>query len=180
MFTNDLIQGSRLPKLVVFDLDFTLWKPELYQLSGSPFRRDKTGRILDKRGTEILLFPGVDNIIRQIKSWGNDTKIGIASRTDEPEWAAEVLSLMEIDNVPLRNYFDFQEIYPGSKITHFHRLNTVSGIPFNKMIFFDDWDLNCNEVSRLGVVCIECPAGLNTSIFELGLQRWKVENSGDL
>ena len=40
-----------MPKLVVFDLDFTLWRPELYQLSsGSPFKPCSDGAVLTSRG----------------------------------------------------------------------------------------------------------------------------------
>jgi hypothetical protein len=40
-----------MPKLVVFDLDFTLWRPELYQLSsGSPFKACSDGAVVTSRG----------------------------------------------------------------------------------------------------------------------------------
>lgn len=42
-----------LPKVVAFDLDATLWMPEMYQLwGGSPFKRDPSGvHLLDRQGT---------------------------------------------------------------------------------------------------------------------------------
>lgn len=38
--------GGKLPKLVVFDLDATLWWPEMYMMD-APFRRSGD-RVLDK------------------------------------------------------------------------------------------------------------------------------------
>eukprot|EP00607_Mallomonas_marina_P000595 CAMPEP_0182428684 /NCGR_PEP_ID=MMETSP1167-20130531/23208_1 /TAXON_ID=2988 /ORGANISM="Mallomonas Sp, Strain CCMP3275" /LENGTH=175 /DNA_ID=CAMNT_0024611713 /DNA_START=62 /DNA_END=589 /DNA_ORIENTATION=+ len=162
----------RPPRLVVFDLDYTLWRPELYMMSGSPYRKDAQGRILDRRGTEISLFPGVEDILREVKSWGSSTQLGVASRTDEVKWAAEVLDLMTLDGVPLSNLFDYKEIYPTSKTRHFRKLQKDSGIPYSEMIFFDDWDLNCDEVSQLGVMCIHCPSGLNIRAWKNGMRQW--------
>ena len=43
-----------LPKVVAFDLDATLWYPEMYQLwgGGSPFRKNPDGTLTDKAGTK--------------------------------------------------------------------------------------------------------------------------------
>jgi hypothetical protein len=62
-------------QLVVFDLDFTIWKPEMYQLCGAPQLTDAPknlswaekkatatstpGKILtDEAGSQIQVFPG--------------------------------------------------------------------------------------------------------------------------
>lgn len=29
-------------------------------------------------------------------------------------------------------------------------------MPYEEMIFFDDWDQNCKDVGKLGVTCVEC------------------------
>ena len=58
-----------VPKLVVFDLDYTLWDPEMYLCDGPPFRCDKkTGKVYDSRGTQIRLFEGAIKSIRELRS----------------------------------------------------------------------------------------------------------------
>lgn len=47
-------------------------------------------------------------------------------------------------------YFDHLEIYPGSKMTHFNKLQKATGLAFEDMLFFDDEARNRN-VETLGV-----------------------------
>ena len=52
--------AAQWPSMVVFDLDFTLWQPELYQLAGgSPFRRagsgGKRGRLWIGTASKLLI-----------------------------------------------------------------------------------------------------------------------------
>ena len=57
----------KIPSLVVFDLDFTLWSPEMYELSGPPFKyNEKTGIVKDSRGEIISLFNDVHEILDEI------------------------------------------------------------------------------------------------------------------
>lgn len=62
-------QLKRFPKLIVFDLDYTLW-PEWIDY---------------KQKEELKLFEHTTRIISFIKSLP-DTQIAIASRTHAPEW----------------------------------------------------------------------------------------------
>lgn len=45
-------------------------------------------------------------------------------------------------------FFDHFEIYPGSKITHFNRLQQATGLRYEDMLFFDDESRN-KEVESL-------------------------------
>ena len=38
-----------VPKLIIFDLDDTVWYPELYMMCGAPLSRDELGRVTDVR-----------------------------------------------------------------------------------------------------------------------------------
>ena len=146
------------PKLVVFDLDFTLWDAagtwcdHLYP----PFKI-RSGRIFDSRGSELKLYPGTIDILEELKYEHFD--LGIASRTNEPDWARELLDLLNV-----RDYFRYEEIYPGSKVTHFKRLRNKSGLNYEDMIFFDDEQRNITEVGDLGVNCILVKNGISPSL----------------
>ena len=45
--------GVPAPKLVCFDLDDTIWFPEMYMISGAPFEQDDELRVYDRSGEEI-------------------------------------------------------------------------------------------------------------------------------
>ncbi|XP_059746605.1 magnesium-dependent phosphatase 1 isoform X2 [Bos taurus] len=108
---------ARLPKLAVFDLDYTLWPFWVDTHVDPPFHKNRTGEV---------------------------------------EGANQLLELFD-----LVRYFVHREIYPGSKVTHFERLQRKTGVPFSQMIFFDDEKRNIVDVSKLGTKwCYlhSCPA----------------------
>lgn len=76
----------------------------------------------------------------------NNKIIAIASRTYEPDWAKDLLHLLDIGK-----YFDLKEIYPASKIQHFKKIQNHFSIPYSEMVFFDDEYRNIEEVGKLGV-----------------------------
>ena len=151
------------PELIVFDLDFTLWDcgGMWIDCTKPPFYLDENGDVRDRDLRKFRLYSDVPDILDSI-----DCEIGIASRTGEPDWATEVLELMEI-----RDRFHYEEIYPDSKVTHFEKLHEDSGIPFSNMLFFDDERRNITEVGALGVTCIEVSRGVDWPAFQRGLER---------
>ncbi|CAM9859981.1 unnamed protein product, partial [Choristocarpus tenellus] len=133
-------------------------KPELYQLRGSPFSRSG-GKVVDCMGAKIDLFPGVRDILMDIETQErfSGTRIAAASRGNQPRWVNELMDLLELrEGVKMSDVFDLVEVYPGSKIRHFGKLRKDTGVPYEDMIFFDDWDVNCMEVGTLGVTSVEC------------------------
>lgn len=157
--------SDRLPRLVVFDLDFTLWDCGglWIDCTSPPFRTDHEGRIRDRQDRHFRLYPEVLEILDQLESAG--CLMGVASRTEQPEWAREVLDLMGI-----RQRFQFEEIYPGSKVSHFQSLRDRSELAYNDMLFFDDEARNITEVGALGVSAIAVRSGMNRERLEQGLQ----------
>lgn len=121
-----------VPSLIVFDLDNTLWTPELYQLRS--IARDNRHPVAHR---DVKLFPGAHKIIQQIKEDPEkrfvNTKFAVASRTKSVDWAHSLL-----DQFKLRDVFNFVEIFPGDKKRHFRNLRRASGIDFSEMLFFDD------------------------------------------
>mmetsp|Transcript_13036 Transcript_13036/g.16716 ORF Transcript_13036/g.16716 Transcript_13036/m.16716 type:complete len:176 (-) Transcript_13036:211-738(-) len=163
-----------IPRLIVFDLDFTMWDPEMYELHGAPFSY-QDGKVYDRAGTEVTLFPDVRNILMRIHSSEEfqNTKICSASRTEYPEWAYECMDLMDIeDGLKMRDLFTFNEIYPGTKTKHFSNLQKTSQIPYDEMLFFDNCSWNCRDVATLGVTTFTCPQGLSEREFDQGLELY--------
>lgn len=159
-----------LPKLLVFDLDNTLWTPELYQI------RTKNN-ITPNVGTDIRLFPGAHTLVADFASnhqiWKN-TQFAIASRTDRIDWAEDLLNTFEaIPGTPLSRIFPFRQIVPGSKRKHFQELHATTKVAYNEMVFFDDdAHLNLREIETMGVLCCHCPKGMNVDLFRRTLWHY--------
>ena len=147
-------------ELVVFDLDFTLWDAggTWCDHLSPPFKVSSNG-VSDARGKIVNLYPDAMEIFQVIKD--NNIPMAVASRTEEPEWARQLLELLG-----MRDKFKYGEIFPDSKITHFNNLKKRSGIKFSKMIFFDEEPRNTIEVGHLGAHCSLIRSGINMSTFK--------------
>jgi Acid Phosphatase len=124
---------ENIPKLIVFDLDNTLWTPELYTLR----RRSNTNGIQRPlANVHVTLFPGALAILQQMREYRNDAlqpqgnydsnnsqsnnndtsnhrtaeemiQFAIASRTKSIDWAHDLLHQFQIHDLfsfpPIRN-----------------------------------------------------------------------------
>lgn len=154
-----------MKKLVIFDLDFTLWDAggTWCDHTNPPYKRINE-HIEDSYGARIKLYPEVREILDTLRT--KEVPMALASRTGAPAWARELLRLFEI-----QHYFEYQEIYPGSKITHFNQLQNDTGIPFSYMVFFDDEMRNIMDVSSLGVHAVYVENGVNKQLVEEALNH---------
>ncbi|CAB4435888.1 unnamed protein product [Rhizophagus irregularis] len=185
---KELSNNNHLPSLFVFDIDYTLWPLWIDACPGPPFEADpsKPYRVKDKYGNVIRLYPDVPKILRTVKNCPQ-TYIAVASRTQEPEWARKVLSIMPfpenedeesvklsvtngssskvINYNTLADVIDYSEIYPSSKVNHFSSLHAITGIPYDEMIFFDDEMRNKEVNYKLGVHFVYVPDGMTYELF---------------
>ena len=99
-------------------------------------------------------------------------KIAVASKLGPGDLAVHLLHSFGIfDRI------DLIELGPWQKSAHFELLQSRSGIPFHRMVLFDDLRDgrfgNCVPVSSaLGVFSIHCPYGIHKKAVRRGLKRY--------
>ena len=168
---------KRVPKLVAFDLDGTIWTPDMYMLwgGGSPFRFVSNEELRDSSNAKVKLLGISGEILDTIateEEWA-DTKVAWVSCTDEPSWADECMRKFKTPmGVPLVDRVQEQCIYKANKQVHFRDLQKRTNIAFEDMIFFDNERGNIYSVERLGVCSVYCPSGMTRNIWESGLASW--------
>ncbi|GAX28839.1 hypothetical protein FisN_20Lh133 [Fistulifera solaris] len=172
---ESLTSLQAVPKVIIFDLDNTLWTPELYQI------RQRTAPVVNR---DIRLFPAS----REVLQFLNDiepshplyqVELAIASRTSKGAWAEQLLNEFTIGTSPLRSFFRYIEIRTGSKKQHSTAIRAASGVPYSSMLFFDDdARMNLGETSQLGVMSCHTPRGLTTEHFVKALHKFSELKAG--
>ncbi|KAG8033978.1 hypothetical protein G9C98_008459 [Cotesia typhae] len=157
-------ENKKKLKLIVFDLDYTLWPFWVDTHVTPPFCR-KNGKVVDARGKKIKFYEQVPEILENLVSQG--IEIGIASRTSEIKGAYQLLKLFNWEK-----YIKYTEIYPGCKITHFNKIKKASGVDFKDMIFFDDEHRNIYDLTEAGVLSILVKDGVTKSVIAEGLNKF--------
>ena len=173
-------EGAALPRLVCYDLDDTVWFPELYMMCGAPWSKDELGRVTDVCGTELRVYPAASESVKMIldpdgpfQSSVVRTRVAFASRTNRGKWAMEALDLLRLDkDTTLREAVgDMIEIFPGTKRKHFESLRHKSRLSYSDMLFFDNERVNVEEVGQLGVTSVYCPWGMSQGGGRRGWRR---------
>ncbi|GLU13044.1 hypothetical protein SLE2022_296920 [Rubroshorea leprosula] len=145
-------QYQNLPRLVVFDLDYTLW----------PFYCECC-----YEDEMPYLYQHAKGILHALKEKGID--VAVASRSPTPDIAKTFLNRLGINSL-----FVAQEIFPSRthKTEHFQRIHRKAGVPFSSMLFFDDEDRNTEAVSKMGVTSILVDNGVNLGALRQGLSEF--------
>ncbi|KID75540.1 uncharacterized protein G6M90_00g045930 [Metarhizium brunneum] len=175
-----------LPKLIVFDLDYTLW-PFWVDTHVTPPLKPNAAHSLatDRHGEEYTFYPDVPQILQLLPRAGSPVKLGVASRTHAPALARDLLKMLHLppaqegDARPRRALDAFDaglEIYPGSKIRHIELLQRRAGVDFEDILFFDDESRN-QETERLGITMRLVRDGVCWAEIEKGVDDWRRRRS---
>ena len=156
-------------KVVVFDLDFTLWDAGgvWCDCTRPPFHRTPTGQVFDSVGREIRLYDESLEILEWMQS--QEIRIALASRTGEPGWANQLTRMLGIDP-----YVNYREIYPGSKIAHLENIRRDADVNFSEMLFFDDEHRNIEDATSIGISSIHVTNGIDKALVQNALEQLTV------
>ncbi|OOG00501.1 hypothetical protein ASPCADRAFT_202358 [Aspergillus carbonarius ITEM 5010] len=179
--------GLPLPKLIAFDLDYTLWPFWVDTHVSAPIKpRDNNSRCTDRWNESFAFYPAVSSIIYACKS--KNIPLALASRTHTPDLARDMLKALHIiptfsDNpaaktksVRALDYFDYVQIFPANKTQHFSRIQQASGVAYEEMLFFDDEARNRNVETELGVTFCLVKDGMTREEVDRGVRAWRKRN----
>jgi magnesium-dependent phosphatase 1 len=145
-------------QVFVFDLDFTIWNAgDTFCSETNPPYLWEDGRLVDRAGRWIRVYPDALEILQMLRDKGKI--IALASRTNEPPWAMQLLQIFDLDK-----YFDIKEIYPGNKREHLIKIREKVNCPFDQIVFFDDEERNIEAVKSLGVASVLVNSGISLEI----------------
>jgi magnesium-dependent phosphatase 1 len=162
--------------------------------------------MLDRWGESFSFYGDVPSILASARERG--ITMSLASRTHAPDLAADMLRGLHVpsstsaspssaaaatssnnnsksssDAKPLRaiDFFTHSQIYPGSKTTHFRRIQAATTkkhgsagtVAFTDMLFFDDEGRNRNVETELGVTFWLVRDGVTSSEVDAGVWEWR-------
>lgn len=164
--------------------------------AGAPFTKspdyETDGTILTRKSEPVRLLGQIREVMRELYcerdgKWQH-TRVGISSRTDQPDWARELLQKFTITtNKGQKSWIGSEksetfciadvmngpiEMKSDSKVQHFERISAQTGVPFEDILFFDNERGNCKEVAKLKVVVAYCPDGVSKLLWDVSLKAF--------
>lgn len=170
---------KRHPKVIVFDLDYTLWPYFVDSFVQPPISKHQpkknTQLVVDSYGSDLSGFPDVTRILHTLKHHclEDEQHLAIASRSPAEEIARQV-----IDHLGWTSYFSSFQIYPSCKTNHMNQIKRDLGFKrFDEVLFFDDHPANITSTRGIGVMAIKVyeAKGLTMNDLFHGLKEYEIK-----
>ncbi|KAK8806814.1 hypothetical protein WA588_005614, partial [Blastocystis sp. NMH] len=161
-------------RMIVFDMDGTLWWFWLDTHVDPPIRRSGMG-FKDRSGNEFDFYPDVREILLALHE--ADIPIALASSTWTPSLGQTIIDTILVDkNHTLGDIVSYRELITCQKFTHFEHIRNDSGYTYEQMIFIDDEKHNLDDIETIGVMCFYEPKGVSKKVFRKIIERVKEES----
>ena len=180
IIAEDICVGL-VPKLVVFDLDETVWPNHCDRDTRAPYTT-VDGNILDRYGRLSNCYPIIPLIISTLMDKG--IPVAFATRNPSREEIIERLKSLVISGdrtlwsiLPNDGYLQAYSSQGGTaKTKHFIALQKVTGVSYRDMLFFDDDTYNILYAEMLGVTGILVPKniGFTLDLFINGMKTFQI------
>lgn len=166
------------PKIIVFDLDYTLWPyfVDCHVVPPISIKNNSSTELVDSQGFLMNGFKDVTRILKTLKHHclNKNEHLAIASRSTTHKLAMET-----IEALGWKDYFSSFQIYPKPKNVHMKEI--ISDLKFNdynEILFFDDEVYNIKTTNKLGVVAIEINpyVGVDVNVVIEGLNIFNSKN----
>jgi magnesium-dependent phosphatase 1 len=175
---------EKTPALVVFDLDFSVWPFDCHKDRHMPFAVAGQ-KIVDAWGRDASPYPDVPGIITELVE--REIPVAYASRNQSVDQLEALLRAIAIapknrpdiknlwDVLPSRDYIQaYSSGLSRAKTKHFTALQRVTGVPFSKMLFFDDDQANITTAAAQGVIAMNVKgSGVTRPIFERAMKIYQ-------
>jgi len=169
------------PKLIVFDLDHTLWPFDCSKDAVPPFSVIG-GYILDAYGKQANPYQDVPDILSALINEG--IPVAFASRNPDAYSIEELLRAIPLktrygtkcawDVLPSAEYFHaYSRGTAKGKDKHFEAIKRISGVEFSDMLFFDDFYSNIECAEEQGTTSVCVTGGMTWNIFMNGIAKWR-------
>jgi len=166
-----------LPKLLVLDLDWTVWKGDCGVNFLEPFTTSSTGVVFDAYFRRVCLFPEVKEILAEFHAAG--VKIAFASRNEGYGRCKQLLEAFDLWSYA-ETLLAMSSGRSKNKDPHFKILNGTTGIDYTEMLFVDDLPQNIDGAREMGVVSVLCDhmKGLCWDRIDAGLAEYQTRVCG--
>lgn len=180
---NTLLSSCYAPKMIVFDLDNTLWPGHLQDVVLPPFIPllplpicigAQPTTVLCRSTSKPLLLPlyrearlVLDHLIAYGATTTTAPLLSIASRGSSSVNSRGILTALSV-----WPHLTAPQIYNKRKTNHFRCLTSITAIPYQDMLFFDDCERNVSLIEGLGVTTqLVSELGLTIDILIEALEK---------
>lgn len=172
---------KKRPKIIVFDLDYTLWPYYVDCHATPPIKRTNQTttfgylKVIDSTGLQMNGYKDVNKILYTLKNHclnaSKNEYLAIASRSTTRDLALETIEALD-----WTSYFSSFQIYPKSKTIHMKKiLEELNMTSYEDILFFDDEIQNIKQTKTLNLTAIEVDPyiGVDMKLLIQGLEIYE-------
>mmetsp|Transcript_4572 Transcript_4572/g.9138 ORF Transcript_4572/g.9138 Transcript_4572/m.9138 type:complete len:328 (-) Transcript_4572:115-1098(-) len=170
------------PKLLVFDLEGTLWEPDVETVErnggGAPYTLEpRSGDILDRNGLRIGLIGDTRDALYDLFEddghWAGVKLAAISNDDHSFETTKNFLKMFRIDDgLRLFQVFDHIVLKRGTVKNHLEIIRTRTGIEYQDMLYYDNQRYNVAEAQDLGCCALYVKEGFAEGTFTKSLDSF--------